>query len=233
VRSRYTGDTQSSHGRDIVHRMPTRAALALIALGLVLAACSAGAPPSPSTAPSVLDATPTMAPPSEPPPSTDASAEASDGPSSEPSGPTALTSDPLHLVTLTDVRSGEEITLGQLAAEKPLLVETMAIWCTNCRAQQHNVVDAHDLADFHSLSLDVEPGEQPAELAAYADREGFDWYFAKADAQLGAQLRERFGTAVIVPPGMPKILFRTDGSVELIGLGELYSAEQVADAVGG
>jgi hypothetical protein len=32
---------------------------------------------------------------------------------------------------------------------------------------------------------------------------------------------------------MPKIVFRTDGSVELIGLGELFSAEQVADAVGG
>jgi hypothetical protein len=153
--------------------------------------------------------------------------------STKPSARTALTSDPLHLVTLTDVRSGEQITLGELAAEKPLLVETMAIWCTNCRAQQHNVVAAHDLADFHSLSLDVEPGEQPAELAAYAEREGFDWFFAKADAQLAAALRERFGTAVVVPPGMPKILLRTDGSIEFIGLGELYSAEQIAQAVGG
>ena len=212
--------------------MPNRAVLAILVLGIVLVACQADGGASPSSAPSVADATPTMAPPSEAP-STDASAEASGSASAEPSGPVALDSDPLHWVTLTDVRSGEEFTLGELAAEKPLLLETMAIWCTNCRAQQHNVVAAHELADFHSLSLDVEPGEQPSELAAYADREGFDWYFAKADAQLAAQLRERFGTAVIVPPGMPKILFRTDGSVEFIGLGELYSAEQVADAVGG
>ncbi len=212
--------------------MTNRVVLAILLLGLVLAACQADAGASPSSVPSVADATSTMAPPSTAP-SADASVEATDTPSPEPSGPVALDSDPLHRVTLTDVRSGEEFTLGQLAAEKPLLLETMAIWCTSCRAQQHNVVAAHELADFHSVSLDVEAGEQPADLADYADREGFDWYFAKADAQLAGQLRERFGTAVVVPPGMPKILFRTDGSIEFIGLGELYSPEQVADAVGG
>jgi hypothetical protein len=141
--------------------------------------------------------------------------------------------DPLHAVALVDVRTGEEFTLGELAAEKPLLLETMAIWCTNCRAQMHNVTAAHAMADFHSVSLDVEPGELPEDLAAYADREGFDWPFAMADGPLMRQLRERFGTAVIVPPGMPKILFGTDGSVEMIGLGELLSPEEIAAAVGG
>jgi hypothetical protein len=32
---------------------------------------------------------------------------------------------------------------------------------------------------------------------------------------------------------MPKVLFRTDGSIELVGLGELYTAQQIADAVNG
>lgn len=145
----------------------------------------------------------------------------------------ALDSDPLHRLVLTDVRNGEELTLGQLAAERPVLLETMAIWCTNCRAQMHRVIEAHAVADFHSISLDVDPGEQPDDLAAYAEREGFDWPFAMADAELMSQLRERFGTAVANPPSMPKILFRTDGSIELIGLGELYTAQQIADAVGG
>ena len=144
-----------------------------------------------------------------------------------------LVSDPLHELVLTDVQSGEQLTLGQLAAEKPLLLETMAIWCTNCKAQQHNVVAAHNEADFTSISLDVDPGEQPSDLAKYAENEGFHWHFAMADAQLLSKLRERFGTAVAVPPGMPKILFRTDGSIELIGLGELYTAQQIADAVSG
>jgi thiol-disulfide isomerase/thioredoxin len=157
----------------------------------------------------------------------------SPSPAAEQSGSAGPAGDPLHAVVLVDVRTGEEFTLGDLAAEKPLLLETMAIWCTNCRAQMHNVTAAHALADFHSVSLDVDPGELPQDLADYADREGFDWRFAMADGALMRQLRERFGTAVIVPPGMPKILFRTDGSVEMIGLGELLSPEEIAAAVGG
>lgn len=144
-------------------------------------------------------------------------------------------SDPSALATLVirDVRSGAEFTLGQLAAERPVLLETMAIWCVNCRGQQHEVVDAHDLADFDSVSLDVDPNERPEDLANYADREGFDWRFAVADAALAQMLRDQFGTAVLNPPSMPKILFRTDGSVELIGIGEQLSASELAAILGG
>jgi hypothetical protein len=202
-----------------------------LALLLLAAACTSagpGSPSGPSTLPSVSPADASV--------SSSAAGTHSPTPSSVSPAPTAapaLDSDPLHRLVLTDVRTGEELTLGQLAAQKPVLLETMAIWCSNCRAQMHNVVAAHGSADFHSISLDVEPGVQPDDLAAYAAREGFDWPFAMADAQLLSQLRERFGTAVANPPSMPKILFRSDGSIEMIGLGELYSAQQIADAVGG
>jgi len=149
-------------------------------------------------------------------------------PSAPPSG-----ADPLRSVVLRDVRTGAEFTVGELAAARPVLLETMAIWCTNCRGQQHQVVDAHRLADFDSVSLDVDPNERADDLAEYADREGFDWRFAVAGADLAAMLRDRFGTAVLNPPSMPKILFRTDGSVELIGLGEQLSAAELAAAVAG
>lgn len=139
----------------------------------------------------------------------------------------------LNSIVLRDVRSGEELTLGQLAAERPLLLEPMAIWCTNCRAQQRQVVGAHALAEFTSISLDVDPNERAEDLAAYADLEGFDWHFAVASAEVVQLLRERFGTAVLNPPSMPKVLFRTDGTVELIGLGSQLSAAEVAATVGG
>ena len=146
-------------------------------------------------------------------------------PSSDPSA--------LRALVLVDVRTGAEFTLGQLAAERPVLLETMAIWCTNCRGQQRQVVDAHDLADFESVSLDVDPNERPDDLADYADREGFDWRFAVADGDMVQLLRGQFGSAVLNPPSMPKILFRTDGSVELIGLGELLGAAELAAILGG
>jgi len=149
------------------------------------------------------------------------------------SSPLPSGDDPLRSVVLRDVRTGAEFTIGELAASRPVLLETMAIWCTNCRGQQHQVVDAHFLADFESVSLDVDPNERPDDLADYAEGEGFDWRFAVADAELARMLRDRFGTAVLNPPSMPKILFRTDGTVELFGLGQQLSAADLAAMVAG
>jgi hypothetical protein len=201
--------------------------LAALLLAIALGACSA--------APGGGGATPAGSTPSPNATTTDPGASpsaTSSGGSQEPSLE-PLTSDPLHAIELVDVASGETFTIGQLAASEPVLLETMAIWCTNCRAQMHNVVAAHNQAEFHSVSLDVDPSEQPDDLAAYAEREGFDWRFAMADGELLATLRDRFGTAIAVPPSMPKVLFRTDGSIELVGLGELYTAQQIADAING
>ena len=141
--------------------------------------------------------------------------------------------DPLLAMTLTDVRTGEPFTLAELAADGPVIVETMAIWCTNCRQQMHQVTAAHELADFHSVSIDVEPSEIAEDLVAYAAREGFDWPFVLADAELATALRDRFGTEVLFPPGMPKLLVRTAGSVELLPLGDLLSADEIAALVTG
>lgn len=191
----------------------------LLSLVLVLAACAAA--PSASDVASPGGRTPAASTSGAPPPT---------GSGTPREG---LASDPLHLVVLRDVRTDEEFTIGQLAADQPVLLETMAIWCTNCRGQQRQVSDAHDLVAFHSISLDVDPNERPFDLAEYAEREGFDWPFAVANADLARQLRDRFGAAVLNPPSMPKILFRTDGSIELIGLGTQLSAAEVAAAVGG
>ncbi len=209
--------------RDRVRRAPLAG---LLAAAFVLASCSAGATTDGAASDPPTSASPVASS------SQAASMRPSDAASEPPAPSAALNSDPLHALVLTDVRTGEDVSIGALASDKPLLLETMAIWCSNCRAQQSNVVAAHNQADFHSISLDVDPGEKPEDLAAYSEQQGFDWHFAMASAELLGQLRERFGTAVAVPPGMPKILFRTDGSIEMIGLGELYTAQQIADAVG-
>ena len=154
-------------------------------------------------------------------------------PSSQPSASEAVAADPLLLVELVDVRDGTTFTLGELATEGPLIVETMAIWCSNCRQQQHEVVTAHGLAEFGSVSIDVDPTEIADDLTAYAGREGFEWPFVLADAELASMLRDRFGTGVLNPPGMPKLLVRPDGTIELLPLGDLLAAEEIAAIVGG
>lgn len=103
-----------------------------------------------------------------------------------PAASSSAATDVLLGVRLTDVRSGVAFTLGQLAAENdaPILLEPMAIWCSNCRAQQQEVKRAHERGTFVSVSLDVDLSETPGDPARYADGEGFDWHFAMAGAAL-------------------------------------------------
>ena len=200
----------------------------LVALAVVAGACSA--PPADSTMPGpsiTPDHTPTATASDEPLASPAASA-----PAPSPSL-AAATGDPLLDMTLADVRTGEPFTLAELAADGPVILETMAIWCTNCRSQMHEVTVAHERAEFHSVSIDVEPTEVAEDLAAYAQREGFDWPFVLADATLATELRERFGNGVLLPPGMPKLLIDSDGTIELLPLGELLSADEIAALVEG
>ncbi len=192
---------------------------------VVLAGCQAASVP-PTVAPTTPD--PSLPRSAAAAPSASATGRAG---ATAPANMAPLTSDPLHALTVVDVRTGASLSIGALAAERPLLVETMATWCTNCRAQMREVAAAHARADFASLSIDVQPNEEPADLAAYADAEGFDWPFARADAQLATALRERFGTAVLSPPGMPKILFLPDGSVTLLPLNDELSADELVALV--
>jgi hypothetical protein len=204
---------------------------AIIALAFVLAACAAGGEAMPSapeaTMPPITPA-PTSTP-TDPPPTEDP------GMTPEPSSatPTPI-ADALLAVELTDVRSGESFTLGELAADHgPVLVEPMAIWCSNCRAQQREVVRAHELGSFSSVSLDVDLSEAPEDLASYADREGFDWYFAMADAELYRSLQDRFGVAVTNPPSTPLIIIEADGSVRPLEFGRgVRGAEELLDELG-
>ncbi len=147
--------------------------------------------------------------------------------------PPARPADPLLAVELTDVRSGETFTLGELATSGPVLLESMAVWCSNCRAQQHEVARAHEAGGFTSVSLDVDLSEAPGDLAAYADREGFDWRFAMADADLYRLLQERFGVAATNPPSTPLIVIEADRTVRPLEFGRgTRSAEELLAELG-
>lgn len=190
--------------------------LLLLALPIAMASCG----PAPETAdphaasrsaaPSAVGSA--LPSPTTAPATTDASASAT------PEASAAA--DALLAVALTDVRSGESFTLAELSADQPVLLEPMAVWCSNCRAQQHEVKRAHADGSFVSVSLDVDLSESAADLAAYADREGFDWQFAMADTDLYRLLQERFGVAVTNPPSTPLIVIEPGGVVRPLEFGQ-------------
>ncbi|MGI8659122.1 MAG: TlpA family protein disulfide reductase [Candidatus Limnocylindria bacterium] len=148
-----------------------------------------------------------------------------------PDGAGAPDAGALLAYELTDVRSGETFTLAELSADQPVILETMAIWCTTCLSQQREVVQAHELAEFHSVGIDVDPNEDAGDLAEYAERQGFDWRFVKADAELVKLLTDRHGFGVTNPPSTPTFVV-SDGEVRALEFGRVRSAEELVAELG-
>ncbi len=114
---------------------------------------------------------------------------------------------------LTNARTGETFTLADFSG-KTLFVETMATWCSNCRRQLQNVSAAKGQLgdDVVFVALSVETNVSDAELARYADNEGFDWLFAVATPELLQILADEYGRTIVNPPSTPHFIVRPDGS---------------------
>ena len=202
----------------------TRSA-ALVVGTLVLAACTSnGGATAPGAA---LDSPPATAGPTATArlPATPAPAASIDpapiatAPTEEPAGP--VLDQPWATTELTDVATGESFRIADLAG-KTVILETMAIWCVNCRAQQGDVYAALRELDpdrVAYLLLDVDPNETADALAEYRERNGFTGIYAIAGRQTARALAAEFGDQVLNPPSTPMILIGTDGRVTLTDFG--------------
>lgn len=140
-------------------------------------------------------------------------------------------SDAWRTATLVDVRSGETLVIDDLRG-KLVVIEPMAVWCTTCHIQQGEVAAA--LATIGSpdivyISLDVDPNERADDLAAYADRSGFDWHFVVATSEVARSLAATFGDQILSPPSTPQILVAPSGEVVDQHFGIREAARLVAD----
>ena len=134
-----------------------------------------------------------------------------------PAAPAAgdATAETWRTATLRDVLTGDEFTIRDLEG-KVVVIEPMAIWCVNCRFQQHEAQQAlEELGsnDVVYVSLDVDPRERADDLSAYAQREGFGWRFAVASPEVSRALAKTFGDQVLSPPATPLVVLAPDGRV--------------------
>jgi len=109
------------------------------------------------------------------------------------------------------VRTGATFRVSDFA-DKVVVVEPMAIWCSSCRAQQDAAREA--LAGLPAdqivyISLDVDPNETEPDLASYAEERGYPWLFAVASVDVARSLAQTFGDQVLSPPSTPKIVVGT------------------------
>jgi hypothetical protein len=120
-------------------------------------------------------------------------------------------------IPFTDARSGQSITLASYSG-KAVFIEGMAAWCTNCLNQQHqDVLARQQLAslgiDVTFISLDVDPSENAAQLAQYAQDKGFTWTFALASKPLMDGLINQFGRTITNPSSTPIFIIAPDGKL--------------------
>ncbi len=105
---------------------------------------------------------------------------------------------------LTEVESGEEFTIESL--EKPLLIESFAVWCPTCTRQQQEIKKLHENSNITSVSLDVDPNEDQSQILEHKQNNNFDWRYAISPTELTRTLASEFGNSVANPPSAPVIL---------------------------
>jgi cytochrome oxidase Cu insertion factor (SCO1/SenC/PrrC family) len=135
--------------------------------------------------------------------------------------------------SLTDAKSGKAFSIHDFNG-KVVLVETMAVWCSNCRNQQieikalHNQMGMQD--DFVSVSLDIDPNENIDTLKSYVKTAGFDWLYAVAPPDVSREVAAEFGDQFLNPPSTPIFIVDRHGVPHALPFG-LKSADDLMQVV--
>ena len=136
-------------------------------------------------------------------------------------------------VSLTDVNSGEAFTVNDLKG-KVILVETMAVWCSNCLKQQTQVKSLHQTLgerdDFVSIGIDIDSNEDAAKLKSFVDANGFDWKYVVSPAEVSRDISSLYGGQFLNPPSTPMLIIDRHGNVHPLPFG-IKSADDLLQAL--
>ena len=94
-------------------------------------------------------------------------------------------------------------------SDKPVLLESFAVWCPTCTRQQQEIQKLHDeiLGDsFVSISLDTDPNEDESKVLEHLQRNGFDWRYVISPVEFTRALIDEFGVGIVNAPSAPVIL---------------------------
>lgn len=134
---------------------------------------------------------------------------------------------------LVEARSGESFKIADYKG-KVVLVETLAMWCSNCLKQQEQVKALHGLLgardDFISLGLDIDPNENQEALKTYIEARGFDWQYAIAPAEVAREIGQLYGDQFLNPPSTPMLIIDRDGDVHPLPFG-IKDADSLLEAL--
>ena len=136
------------------------------------------------------------------------------------------------MTDLVDASTGNVFQVADFKGNV-ILVETLAMWCSNCLKQQGQVKELHNLLgerdDFISLGIDIDPNEDLDTLKGYINNHGFDWHYTVAPVEVARGIGQLYGDQYLNPPSTPMLIIDRDGQVHLLPFGikdagDLYDA---------
>jgi thiol-disulfide isomerase/thioredoxin len=148
--------------------------------------------------------------------------------------PEATTESPAWFsAPLIDARTGQTFNINDFRG-KVVLVETMAIWCTNCLQQQGQVKALHEQLgardDLISIGLDIDPNENTAALKTYVENKGFDWLYAVPSKDISREIASLYGDQFLNPPSTPIVVIDRHGDAHPLPFG-IKSADDLMKAI--
>ena len=133
----------------------------------------------------------------------------------------------------TNAVTGETFSINSLRG-KVVLLETMAMWCSNCMSQQRQVRELHNLLgerdDFIGIGIDVDLNEDIVNLAGYSQKNDFHWYYSVADQDVLSGISDTLGGQFLNPPSTPIVIIDKDGNMHPLPFG-IKSADELLTAV--
>ncbi len=118
-----------------------------------------------------------------------------------------------HEIELEDVNSEETFSFSEL--EKPVLLETFAVWCPTCTRQQQEIKKLHQDSNVTPVSLNVDPNEDRQQIRRHTQENDFDWRYAVSPTELTRALVQEYGASMANPPSAPAVLVCENGTRKL------------------
>jgi len=132
---------------------------------------------------------------------------------------------------LLNVNSRENFNVSDFQG-KTVLVETMAIWCSNCLKQQQELKAWYESMEPNDnlvvLVLDIDTNDSPDKLKDYTAKHGFAWNYAVASVDVAREIGMLYGDQFLNPPSTPMLIIDPHGETHLLPFGHKTAADLTA-----
>lgn len=131
---------------------------------------------------------------------------------------------------LKNILTGETYVISEF--EKPVLLESFAVWCPTCTQQQKEIKKLHEkLGDsVVSISLNTDPNEDEQKVLTHIQNNGFDWIYSISPTKVTQSLIDEFGVGIVNAPSAPVLLVCEGGTSRLLGWGP-KSSEKLEEEI--